>query len=310
MARRPVSRRLEMGIAEAAIATAREKYALPWLGEIGDQGFAVLVVDMGPGWHFEDGIRAIGAMAVLAHARAAVLCGEVLLVAIIDQRIEAFDRDRDDVTAFAAVAAIGPTIFDEFLAPERHATVAAVAGANIDLGFVQELRADLVTGRRRPDNRYPPCWPTSSLIYSKGKFLRAAHGLAAREGPGVWRVLNFAARSAVWRTTPDPPLVGLPVLLAFAVLLALLRIALQLLVAGSWHSFNPYGLNAVVSWIAVELAVAALFVPPAGRATALSAMFIFSMAGALAGTAIRLCLPFITPGLVKSAIWTSSIPVT
>ena len=83
----------------------------------------------------------------------------------------------------------------------------------------------------------------------------------------MWRVLKLAARAAVWRTTPDPPLVGLPVLLGFAVVTALVRIALQLLAAGSWHAFNPYGLNAVVAWIALELAVAALFVRPAGRAT-------------------------------------------
>ncbi len=85
----------------------------------------------------------------------------------------------------------------------------------------------------------------------------------------MWRVLKLAARAAVWRTTPDPPLVGLPVLLGFAIVVAAVRIALQLLAAGSWHAFNPYGLNAVVAWIALELAVAALFVRPAGRATAL-----------------------------------------
>ena len=80
----------------------------------------------------------------------------------------------------------------------------------------------------------------------------------------MWRVLKFAARAAAWRTTADPPLVGLPVLLGFAVAVAVVRIALQLLAAGSWHAFNPYGLNAVVAWIALELAVAALFVRPAG----------------------------------------------
>ena len=83
----------------------------------------------------------------------------------------------------------------------------------------------------------------------------------------MWRVLKLAARAAVWRTTADPPLVGLPVLLGFAVLLAAVRIALQLPAAAPWHAFNPYGLNAVVAWIALELAVAALFVRPAVRAS-------------------------------------------
>ena len=104
----------------------------------------------------------------------------------------------------------------------------------------------------------------------------------------MWRVLKLAARAAVWRTTPDPPLVGLPVLLGFAVAVAVVRIALQLLAAGSWRTFNPYGLNAVVAWIALELAVAALFVRPAGRACALSAMFVLSIVADIATTAIKL----------------------
>ena len=124
----------------------------------------------------------------------------------------------------------------------------------------------------------------------------------------MWRVFKLAARAAVWRTTHDPPLVGLPVLLGFALALAAFRIALQLLEAGSWHGFNPYGLNAVVASIALELAVAALFVRPAGRATALSAMFVLSILGEIVTTAIRLGLPLLAPALVKSAAWTSTIP--
>ncbi len=63
----------------------------------------------------------------------------------------------------------------------------------------------------------------------------------------MWRVLKLAAQAALWRTTPDPPLVGLPALLGCTVLVIALRIALQLLAAGSWHAFNPYGLNATVA---------------------------------------------------------------
>jgi Peptidase C13 family len=109
----------------------------------------------------------------------------------------------------------------------------------------------------------------------------------------VRRFLNLVARAAVWRTTPDPPLLGLPALLGCVVLVVTLRAALQLLAAGSWHAFNPYGLNAAVAWAAVELAVAALFVRPAGRATALSAMFVLSIAAEGAAAAIRLGLPLL-----------------
>ena len=89
----------------------------------------------------------------------------------------------------------------------------------------------------------------------------------------VWSVVKLASRAAIWRTTPDPPLVGLPSLLIWIVVLAALRIGLQFVAAGPGGGFNPYGLNAVVAWLALEAAVAALFIRVAARATALPAMF-------------------------------------
>src|SRR5271156_652670 len=125
---------------------------------------------------------------------------------------------------------------------------------------------------------------------------------------GVWRFFKVAARAAVWRTTPDPPLVGLPFLLGIAIVVAACRIALQLLDAGSWHAFNPYGLNAVVAWLAIELAIAALFVGPAGRATALSAMFLLSTAAEIAAAAIKLGFGLLAPAATQSAL--SNSPTT
>ena len=119
----------------------------------------------------------------------------------------------------------------------------------------------------------------------------------------MWRVLKLAARAAIWRTTPDPSLVGLPVLLAFATILAAARIALQLADAGSWHFFTPYGLNAIVAWIAVELAIAALFVPAAARATALSAMLVLSLLGEAAMTAMRLGGALLASEAPQAAPW-------
>jgi hypothetical protein len=122
----------------------------------------------------------------------------------------------------------------------------------------------------------------------------------------VLRVLTLAARAAIWRKTADPPLVGLPVLVAIAAITAIVRIALQLLAAASWHAFNPYGLNAVVAWIAIEVAVAAFFVRPAARATALAAMFILSVAADLFTAAIRIALPMLAPALAEGAWGTSA----
>ena len=53
-------------------------------------------------------------------------------------------------------------------------------------------------------------------------------------------------------------------------------LAFQFLAAGPGGGFNPYGLNALVAWIALEVAVAALFVQPVARPTALSAMLTLS----------------------------------
>jgi hypothetical protein len=95
-------------------------------------------------------------------------------------------------------------------------------------------------------------------------------------------------RAAIWRRTSDPRLVGLRSLLAFAASVAAVRAGLQLVEAGAWQAFNPYGLNAVIAWIALELAIAALFVRPAARTTALAAMFVLSVhagGGAGGGTA-------------------------
>ena len=49
------------------------------------------------------------------------------------------DRLEDDVAALAAVAAVGPAIFDEFLAPEADGAGPARAGANEDLGLVEKM---------------------------------------------------------------------------------------------------------------------------------------------------------------------------
>jgi hypothetical protein len=109
----------------------------------------------------------------------------------------------------------------------------------------------------------------------------------------VWSVLRIAFRAAAWRTTPDARLVGLPSLLICAIALAALRIAVQFVAAGPAAAFNPYGLNAAVAWIALEIAVAALFVRPGARTTALSAMLTLSILAELATNAVKLALALI-----------------
>jgi hypothetical protein len=67
----------------------------------------------------------------------------MLLVAVVDERIQAVDACGIDVTAAPAVAAIRPAELDEFLAPERNHAVAAIAGAHIDFGLVEEFHENV-----------------------------------------------------------------------------------------------------------------------------------------------------------------------
>jgi hypothetical protein len=122
----------------------------------------------------------------------------------------------------------------------------------------------------------------------------------------VWSVFVLAVRAAVWRSTTDPRLVGLPSLLGWTAVLAAVRIALQYLDAGPVANFNPYGLNAVVAVLALELAIAALFVRPAGRATALAAMFVLSLIAEILTEAIRLALPLLASATGRTEFWTGA----
>ena len=93
------------------------------------------------------------ARAVGAHAVDAGLGLEMLLVAVIDQRVEAGRAFGDDIAAASAVAAVRAAEFDEFLAPERQAAGAAVARANVNFGLIEKFHdlsnADMSMGKGR-----------------------------------------------------------------------------------------------------------------------------------------------------------------
>ncbi len=128
-----------MGVAEAAIAALGQHEFFAKCSEVVDQGFAILVEHLGANRHFQHDRLAIRAMAILAHAIGALLGLEVLLIAVIDQRIEAIDRFDHDIAAAAAIAAARPAELDILLAAERHAAIAAVAGADINFCLVEKF---------------------------------------------------------------------------------------------------------------------------------------------------------------------------
>jgi hypothetical protein len=122
----------------------------------------------------------------------------------------------------------------------------------------------------------------------------------------VWSVLKFAARAAAWRPTPDPPLVGWATLVGWTLVLVVVRGAIQYLDAVPSPAFTPYGINALVAWLVLALAVAAFFVRPAVRATFLSAMVALSALIEVVLAAIRLGLALVLPAPAAGVV--SSLP--
>src|SRR3954471_3122038 len=97
-----------MRVAETAITALGEHETFTDLRKIVDQRLAVLVENLGAERHLQHDVLPVGAMAVLAHAVGALLRLEVLLVAVIDQRVEAVGDLDDDISATPAIAAAGP----------------------------------------------------------------------------------------------------------------------------------------------------------------------------------------------------------
>src|SRR5262245_11457718 len=107
-----------MGVAEPAIAPAREPGAVTDLDEVGQARDLILGLCLRAWRHVDDLVGPARAGPVLPHAGASILGLEMLLVAIVDQRVEAGDALNPDVATFAAVAAVGSAELDELFTPE------------------------------------------------------------------------------------------------------------------------------------------------------------------------------------------------
>src|SRR3974390_2082122 len=102
-----------MRVAEATIAAAGDRGALADFGEIGEQRLAVFFVNLRADRHLEHRVLAVRAVPVLAHSVAAALGLEMLLIAVIDQCVQAFDRLDDDAATFGAIAPVRSAALDE-----------------------------------------------------------------------------------------------------------------------------------------------------------------------------------------------------
>ena len=137
---------LEMQVAEAAIAAARQNDPLAHFGQVRDDGLFVFVKDLGADGNAQHHIGPIAPRALGALTGLAVLGKEMLLIAKVDQRVETVHGLSHHIAAIAAITPIGTAVFDELLPPERDAAPAAAAGTDIDLGQIEKF------------HRARPCW--------------------------------------------------------------------------------------------------------------------------------------------------------
>ena len=68
----------------------------------------------------------------------------------------------------------------------------------------------------------------------------------------MWSVFKFAARAAIWRPTPNPPLVGLSALVGWTLVLALVRGVIQYLDAIPSPVLRDLVRDAIERWIDPE----------------------------------------------------------
>src|SRR5437879_5860348 len=154
-----------MAVAKAAIAAAQQHDTLARADQVGEEAFLVVGENLRPDRHAQHDVAPLRTRLVRPGAAAPVLCPEMLLVAVIDQRVEIVGGEEDDVAALAALAAIGPAEFDEFLAAKAHRPAPAVTALQIDLALVKKFHVFSEFGpdinSRHPRESGGPGQPTS-----------------------------------------------------------------------------------------------------------------------------------------------------
>jgi hypothetical protein len=138
MPRRLVRRRLESGIAAASSTAPRRQALLARFDEIGQEMAQVGVADHCPNWDAQHTTRSIAPFLIAAAPVLAAACLVSALISEIQQRSQtAVGRD-DNVSPFAPIASVRPSLGHEFLPPEAHAPTAAVSRCHKNFRFIDE----------------------------------------------------------------------------------------------------------------------------------------------------------------------------
>ena len=158
------------------LTRARDHDLLTNLGQVGYQGLVVFLEDLRAHGDFHDHCWAFAAGPIATHSVHAGAGLEMLLVAVIDQRVQAIDASGDDVAAASAVAPVRAAELDEFLAAKRDGAGAAVARANVDFGLVEEFHNECLSGRRPSGNANRGLYGSKAAVSATLSAMRCAPG--------------------------------------------------------------------------------------------------------------------------------------
>src|SRR5690348_5871068 len=115
---------------------------------------------------------------------------KVLLIAIVDQRVEVGDALDDDIAAAAAVAAVGSAELDEFLAAKAYRAGAAVAALEKDFGLIQEFHR---ISAACPPNEKGECGH-SPFVFNLARRAGSGEGPTPQPPPGPVRPTQKSVR--------------------------------------------------------------------------------------------------------------------
>ncbi len=131
------------GVAKAVETALRDPQTLAGGDQVADQFAGVGVVGQGADWNDDFQISAAAAGAVGAHTVLATLSAKTPRVAVIDQSIEFRVGAQVNAAPVAAIAPVGATKRDVFLAAEADTAVAAIAGLDADDHFIDKFHGVL-----------------------------------------------------------------------------------------------------------------------------------------------------------------------
>ena len=139
---------LEVQVAEAAVTSLADQYALTRHQQFGKDLIGFDISEDRPHRHAQDDVGARRTKLVRTTPGLAVACFVATRIAIVDQCVEVQIGAGEDAAATPTVAAIGAAEGYELLAPETRAARTTVAGGNIDRGFIDELHVRIVEAKK------------------------------------------------------------------------------------------------------------------------------------------------------------------